>query len=112
MISFKFIECFPLRHFKAWKLQRPNYHYYSLVILWKILLTECNNGTTQKLSCGVSNMTELNNTITTSDCTSILPSQNIPRQMSLLSDVVVNNFDLNRIINSKWAIFVLPHYRI
>lgn len=45
---------------------------------WGISPTECNTGTTQELSCGVSTMIYLKNVRTTSNSTGTLISQNIP----------------------------------
>jgi len=51
-------------------------------------LIECNSGTTQNLTFGVSTTTELKN-ITTPDSTGTLLSRNTARYMLLLSDVAV-----------------------
>jgi len=48
------------------------------------------------------------NTRTTSDSTGTIVSQNAPRYVPLLSDVLVIFFYLNRSVNSKWAIFIVP----
>ena len=53
-----------------------------------ISLTECNTGTTQKLSSGVVTTIELQNRTATSDNTGTLLAET-PRYMSLLSDVAV-----------------------
>jgi hypothetical protein len=73
-----------------------------------VSLSESSIGTTKKLSSEVSTTIELQNIRTTSDSTGTLLTQNIARYMPLLSDVVVV-FELNRSINSKWAIFGLRH---
>jgi len=54
-----------------------------------ILLTVCSPGTTQKLSCPVGTAVELKNVRIPSYSTGTILSQNIPRYMPLLSDVVV-----------------------
>jgi len=54
----------------------------------EISLTESNTGTTQKSPRAVNTMIELKNVTATSDNT----GQNTPRQMPLLSDVVVTFF--------------------
>ena len=61
-----------------------NYHSLDSVIS----LTECNSGTTKKLSFGVHTTIELKN-VTTPDNTDTLLSRNIPRHMPLLSDVAL-----------------------
>jgi hypothetical protein len=52
-------------------------------------LTECNSGTTQNLTFGVSTTIELKNVRTTLDNTGTLLSRNITHYMPLLSDIAV-----------------------
>jgi hypothetical protein len=65
-------------------------------VVWKkggektdISLSERSTGITQNLPSEVNTAIELKNVTTTSHNTGILPSQNTPRQMSLLSTVAV-----------------------
>jgi hypothetical protein len=71
---------------------------YVLCVSVSISLTECSNGTTQKLLFGINTTIELKNT-TTSDNTGTLLSQNIPRSMPLLSDVCVTFFSSIVVLN-------------
>ena len=53
---------------------------------------------------------ELQNINTTSDNTGTLVSCNTPRQMPLLSEILLILLELNGSNNSKWTIFGLCHY--
>ena len=74
-------------------------------------LTKCSAATTQKFPFAANTATELKKNLpNTSDITGTILSQNVPRQMPVLSDVFDIFCTSISVFNSKWAIFGLCHY--